>query len=412
LVSTQDTSTYKPMVVDPVTGRVLQSSYWYGGSGGGGSQTLQQVFDTESGGSVLTKNDTILLNLKKLNLLGGDIRTTGQPVSIKSTDSVFVKDSAGNWRGLSQWNLNGSQSRVGIYLNTTNTWVKQRPYVFGTSLLFSGNSWANEGYTTGTPWPTQVTNYFSKTKVIRGRDADDITGMIMRDYNTYNGRQSDSIAFCDLTIIPLVGVIKGASSYGGNYFADGFNVTKTMNYIRGSWKAWIANYYLDVDTFSVNSLSDANFRAATSADSLNTKTTTGSIGLGSFSFTKPAGKTSLVIGTYGADGIRTHQGTVVVTNGGVEIFRKNFDSLNVANRGRDYKIKVGLNYEVIVLKDLPSSASTIEVTALNDSTRFDYIGYLVPPDSAQKPLYINNIAYGAGKTELSCPRQYIASANF
>lgn len=32
LVSTQDTSTYKPIVVDPITGRVLQSSYWYGGS--------------------------------------------------------------------------------------------------------------------------------------------------------------------------------------------------------------------------------------------------------------------------------------------------------------------------------------------------------------------------------------------
>lgn len=40
LTETQDTTTYKPMVVDPVTGRVLQSSYWYGSGGSGGIESL------------------------------------------------------------------------------------------------------------------------------------------------------------------------------------------------------------------------------------------------------------------------------------------------------------------------------------------------------------------------------------
>jgi len=36
---TQDTSTYKPLVLDPITGRVLQSSYWYGSGSGGSTDT-------------------------------------------------------------------------------------------------------------------------------------------------------------------------------------------------------------------------------------------------------------------------------------------------------------------------------------------------------------------------------------
>lgn len=391
-------------------------------SGGNNSLTFDELvgFDVTSTNGAIQFNyvnagktsQIILADTLKLNPILGRLIIDSLLPSMKQTDSVVVRDANGMAKSLSQWNLNGGQARTGFYLNSTKTWVKQVPYVFGTSLVFSGNSFANEGYTTGTPWPTQLTNYFSKTKVIRGRDADDLTGMIMRDYNSFHGRQSDSIAFCDVAYVQLMGVSIGGSPSGANYYADALDVTKTMNYIRGSWRSWIANYYLDIDTFSVNSLGDANFRAATSADSLTTKTTTGAIGLGAFSFTKPAGKTSVVIGTYGADGTRTHQGTIVVTNNGTEVFRKNYDSLNVANRGRDYKIKVGLNYEVIVLKDLPSAASTIEVTALNDSTRFDYIGYLVPADSAQKPLYINNLGYGYGSPGLSTQRRYIDSANY
>ena len=39
MTSTQDTSTYKPIVVDPITGRVMQSSYWYGSGSGGSTDT-------------------------------------------------------------------------------------------------------------------------------------------------------------------------------------------------------------------------------------------------------------------------------------------------------------------------------------------------------------------------------------
>jgi hypothetical protein len=40
LPETQDTSTYKPLVINPITGRVLHSSYWYGGGGGAGTDTI------------------------------------------------------------------------------------------------------------------------------------------------------------------------------------------------------------------------------------------------------------------------------------------------------------------------------------------------------------------------------------
>ena len=56
MTSTQDTSTYKPIVVDPVTGRVMQSSYWYGGSGGSGADS--SVFAT------LYRVDTAKANIR------------------------------------------------------------------------------------------------------------------------------------------------------------------------------------------------------------------------------------------------------------------------------------------------------------------------------------------------------------
>ena len=68
---TQDTTTYKPLVINPITGKVLQSSYWIGG--GGGSQTLQQVLTT---GSTLTQNNTINTGGYKTTWSGSSSDTT------------------------------------------------------------------------------------------------------------------------------------------------------------------------------------------------------------------------------------------------------------------------------------------------------------------------------------------------
>lgn len=56
LTETQDTTTYKPIVVDPVTGRVLQSSYWYGSGGGSGADS--SIFAT------VYRTDTLSQNLR------------------------------------------------------------------------------------------------------------------------------------------------------------------------------------------------------------------------------------------------------------------------------------------------------------------------------------------------------------
>jgi hypothetical protein len=288
--------------------------------------------------------------------------------------------------------------RVGKYLNLGKTYTDFKPILFGGSMVFAGNSWAAETFTQGTPWPTQLATFYNKTKVITAVTGDDLSWWVRRNWPNVYGRGVDSIFFCDIQWIPLLGQATTGNPTGGFYYSDGLDETRTMNYIYGSFKSFMANYYLDSDWFSVSSLADANFRDAVAADSLFTKSTTGSIGLGAFQFTKPAGKTSLVIGTYGADGTRVNQGTITVTLDGNTIFTKNFDTLNIANKANTLAIKAGLNYEAIVLQNLPSASGTVVVTASGDSTRFDYVGYLIPKDEVKKPLYINNFGYQAQLT--------------
>lgn len=288
--------------------------------------------------------------------------------------------------------------RTGNYLNLGKTYTTLKPVVFGTSVVFSGDSWAAETFTQGTPWPTQVSSYLGKTKVITAVTGDDLSWWVQRNWVHARSMGSDSIHFADIQWIPLLGQATTGNPFGGFYYSDGLNETKTMNYIYGSFRAFMANYYLDGDWFSVASLLDANFRDAVASDSLGTKSTTGSIGLGAFQFTKPAGKTSIVIGTYGGDANRVNQGTITVTLDGTTIFTKDFDNINIANKANTLAIKAGLNYESIVLQDLPEAAATIVVTAANDSTRFDYVGYLLPKEQAVRPLYINNFGYQAQLT--------------
>jgi len=94
LVSTQDTSTYKPMVVDPVTGRVLQSSYWYGGTGGSSSGIVS--LGTSAYG-LITQNDstykvdTTLLSTKLWRQKGIDSVQSNVNLKLNITDTANMR---------------------------------------------------------------------------------------------------------------------------------------------------------------------------------------------------------------------------------------------------------------------------------------------------------------------------------
>lgn len=301
--------------------------------------------------------------------------------------------------------------RTGDYLNLAKTHTKQRPLLFGSNMVFAGNSWSTESFTLGTPWPTQISTYFGKTKVIAGVVGDDLSWWVKRNWSNANSAGVDSIYFNDIQWIPLLGAATTGNPFSGTYYSDGINPTGTLNYIYGGFRSFFANYYRKRTGFSVASLADANFRDAVAADSLGTSSATGSIGLGAFQFTKTAGETAIAIGTYIADGTRKNQGTVTVTVDGVTRYSRNLDSLNAANKANTLALKAGLTYEVILLRDLPSAAVTVVVTASGDSTAFDYVDYLYTPEQAVRPLYVNNFGYNADGSFATISDGFTDSAN-
>ena len=125
LVSTQDTTTYKPIVVDPITGRVLQSSYWYGSGSGGSTDTTSLSnrintkadssnvwFKTGNGGTDTTKffgtNDLNPIIFKINNIQAGYI--TARPgLTSQSSGSLTLGQFAGQ---MLRWN-NGANTLLG-----------------------------------------------------------------------------------------------------------------------------------------------------------------------------------------------------------------------------------------------------------------------------------------------------------
>jgi len=73
-----DTTTYKPTAID-ASGNIKNFSYWPGS--GGSTPTLQQVFNTQIGGSILTKTDTISTGSNRLEIIG---TTGGQNIFLSS----------------------------------------------------------------------------------------------------------------------------------------------------------------------------------------------------------------------------------------------------------------------------------------------------------------------------------------
>jgi len=98
MTSTQDTSTYKPIVVDPVTGRVMQSSYWYGGTGGSGGSGIVSLGTSAYGLTIQNdstyKADTIQLSTrlwrqKGIDSVQGNI-TSGLALKLNLSDTASM----------------------------------------------------------------------------------------------------------------------------------------------------------------------------------------------------------------------------------------------------------------------------------------------------------------------------------
>ena len=98
LVSTQDTTTYKPIVVDPITGRVMQSSYWYGGTGGSGGSGIVSLGTSAYGLTIQNdstyKADTIQLSTrlwrqKGIDSVQGNV-TSGLALKVNLSDTASM----------------------------------------------------------------------------------------------------------------------------------------------------------------------------------------------------------------------------------------------------------------------------------------------------------------------------------
>lgn len=98
LTSTQDTTTYKPIVVDPVTGRVMQSSYWYGGTGGSGGSGIVSLGTSAYGLTIQNdstyKADTIQLSTrlwrqKGIDSVQGNV-TSGLALKLNLSDTASM----------------------------------------------------------------------------------------------------------------------------------------------------------------------------------------------------------------------------------------------------------------------------------------------------------------------------------
>jgi len=119
MTSTQDTSTYKPIVVDPVTGRVMQSSYWYGGSGGSGSYPSVPTIDDPNRWLVIPDKRNPIFSIE--NMGGGDLDLESSmyapsPISINDTlFRVYAKGDATN--SIHYWESRDSM-RTWQYIDT------------------------------------------------------------------------------------------------------------------------------------------------------------------------------------------------------------------------------------------------------------------------------------------------------
>lgn len=305
--------------------------------------------------------------------------------------------------------------RSGLYVSIHVLPPRFQPILYGNIILGLGNSRINGAFSSGTPWINQVGTATGKTVVTSAINGGELNTLVSQAY-PYGTMGGDTTTFTSIGNAQAFGYITSGAPYAGIYWCDHPNspqLTKTNAYVYDTWRAFIANHYLNNDWFAASTLTHTGFRTEVAGDSVNSKSGTALKGIGTLSFVKPAGKTSLVVLIYHADSTRVRVGTTSISVAGVTAYSKYGNGLNDANRGNAPVLKVGLNYAVAILKNLPDSAQNVVITCSgSDSSWIDYIGYLKPVQSATRPLFADNVGYGEYfGLGLAIPNIYVDSAN-
>lgn len=292
--------------------------------------------------------------------------------------------------------------RDGIFLSIHRVYTRRVPKITGTTLMTMGSSYAAWNFCQGTNPYTRLATFFGKnyyTAAVNGADVTTLVWSAM-PFGTFG---TDTTIIVDCTVQNAMFCTSGNPYSGVYYTNDHINdpvggAPKTKRYIYEGWKAFLSAIYLNNNWFAASTLTHTGFRTEVASDSVGSKSGSAIKGVGTISFTKPFGETTLVIKSRGADSIRQRLGTMTVTVGGVTVATRYFNGANDANRAPGpVVIKVGLSYEDIILKGLPDSTATVNIVCTGtgtDSVWIDVIGYLKSPDKPTTNLYLNSAGYG------------------
>ena len=282
-------------------------------------------------------------------------------------------------------------------VNATKQTLKRIPYIYGDTVFFQGNSWVLGGFTSGTPWPDQLCTYLGKIKKLHATNGDDTKGLLAYGYKNIAGNATNKVYILDFAYVDITGINPW---FGGAYPIYGRDDSKaTFRKSIGTFKAYLANYYLDDEWHSFYSLGNdgGNFIGAGNKDSLNGKSTTigDSVmkGIGTYHFVKPVNKQSLVIAFYNTDSLTYTGGIINVYVKGKLAESVNTNNGNNGGKGAGSWVYRGLGYDCIILHNLPADTATITVETTTANVWLDYYGYIVPYTKTQKPVYINTLGY-------------------
>lgn len=307
--------------------------------------------------------------------------------------------------------------RDGYYISIHRTYVRGAPFVTGSVLSTMGTSYAAWNFCGGTSPYVRLSSLWGMTYHTYAVNASDLSNLVQNSFPSGTMGQ-DTTTFVDATM-PALMLSSSGMPYTGLYTNDHPNdpvgaAPKTKKYIYQGYKTFLTNAYLKNNWFAASSLTHTGFRTETVSDTVGSKSGSAIKGVGSVSWVKPAGETTLAAFARGADGVRILAGTMTIVVGGVTVFSQSLNDQNDANRNigvSAYALKVGLSYYTAVIKDLPDSAAVVTVTITGDSTWLDIFGYLKPPNGDVRHLYLNNSGYGAGQAQWNVHSVYADTLN-
>lgn len=311
--------------------------------------------------------------------------------------------------------INGRTVSIGNTLKDQSykAFLIRRPYMYGDSLFSIGNSWANGSFATGTHWFQQLCTFYNKIRVTYAVNGDDCRSMVNQAFAHISGADDPHIYFADIAWVDILSVTPASAGSADTW---GYNdAVKNYKKVVGTTKAILANSYLkEWHSFEDLGTDGSNFTAQATTDSTKSKSANNSKhvmkGQGNYSFVKPAGSQSLVIGYLNTDGIYQVGGTINVYVRGVLFKSVNTNECNNAGGGATKVLYNGLSYDAIIMQNMTTDTASVRVETVTNNVWLDYYGYMVEAKETQKPFYINNLPYLLGSfltvSDFGGPRMY------